>query len=351
MASRSPRTPIRLTMVEPVRGGIEEEDDALATMMGEIVRDIAADGILITQQEDRGVPVVLFADGACDEAEAALLAPSDGGEWQAIDGDPDAAMLTTSVSAGEGIITVRTVFRRLSDTSRARARIASARLQPLLQPFARLWWQRRRAQSRMRALTRAIDQADIGVVLVDARSEPTFANAAAQSLIDEGDGLRIRGAMLGGATLADTLRLQAAVEHVISAGARDAVAPVVALPRAGRRPLMAAVMAADDAGDEAAAAIVYLFDPEQDLCALIEPACRLYGLSPVETRLTCLLADGMSLADAATAIRVREMTARSYLKQVFLKTDTNRQAELVWLMLKSTVRTRAPAASRAATLV
>jgi DNA-binding CsgD family transcriptional regulator/PAS domain-containing protein len=355
MASRSPRTSIRLTPGEPVRGYVDEEDDPLATMMGEIIRDFAADGILITQQEDRGTPVVLFADGVCGEAEVALLSPTDGGEWQALDGEPDAAMLTTSLSTRHGTITVRTVFRRISKTSRARARAASTRLQPLLPPFARLWWQRRRAQARVRALTRAIDQADIGVVLVDGGGTPTFANAAAQALIDEGDGLRIRGAMLGGMTLSDTLRLQAAVEHVISAGSPDAAAPVVALPRESRRPLMAAVVAADGHVDDAPAAIVYLFDPEQDLCALIAPACQLYGLSPVETRLTCLLADGMSLGEAAGAMRVREMTARSYLKQVFLKTDTNRQAELVWLMLKSTVRTRAShapdARPRAATLV
>ncbi len=354
MASRSPRTSIRPSTADPFGAAIDEGDDPLRAMMGEILRDFAADGILITQQEDRGTPVVLFAGGVGDAAQAALADASGAGEWQPLHGDPDAAVMTTSVAASGGTITVRTLFRRIGDTTRARARVASARLQPLLQPFARAWWQRRRAQTRVRALTRAIDQTDIGVVLVDAGGAPTFANAAAQALIAEGDGLRMRGAMLGGTTLADTLRLHAAVEHVISAGGADAAAPVVALPRAARRPLMAAVMAADADADDAPAAIVYLFDPEQDLCALIEPACKLYGLSPVETKLTCHLADGMSLAEAAAAMRVREMTARSYLKQVFLKTDTNRQAELVWLMLKSTVRTRAaqpgPAPRRTATL-
>ncbi|NJR79523.1 helix-turn-helix transcriptional regulator [Sphingomonas corticis] len=336
----------------------EDDDDHLSVMMSEILRDFSADGILITQRGERGEAVVLFSDGACDAARDASLGEAGAGpEWLALAGEAGAAMLTTSVPASGGTITVRTVFRRFSETTRAQARVASARLQPLLQPFARAWWQRRRAQARVRALTRAIDRADIGVVLVDARGMPTFANAAARALIAQGDGLRMRGAMLGGATLADTLKLHAAVEHVISAEVPDAAAPVVALPRTARRPLMAAVVAAQAAGvaddADAPAAIVYLFDPEEDLAALIEPACKLYGLSPVETRLTCLLADGVSLAAAAAAMRVREMTARSYLKQIFLKTDTNRQAELVWLMLKSTVRTRGAGAAgaMAATLV
>ncbi|MGJ3626992.1 helix-turn-helix transcriptional regulator [Sphingomonas sp. MMS24-JH45] len=93
----------------------------------------------------------------------------------------------------------------------------------------------------------------------------------------------------------------------------------MALPRADRRPLMAAVGSGEGeaAGADAPAAMLYLFDPEQDLAAVIAPACKLYGLSPEECGSPCLLADGMSLADAAQAMHVREMTARSYLKQIF----------------------------------
>lgn len=94
---------------------------------------------------------------------------------------------------------------------------------------------------------------------------------------------------------------------------------------------------------EVSAAVIYVFDPSQNLHPLVEPVCAFYRLTAVEAKLACLLADGMSLADAAEAIAVRGQTARSYLKQIFLKTDTKRQAELVWLMLRSAVRT-APAA-------
>lgn len=350
----------------PPEADDDVDDDPLSAMIGEIVRDFHADGVLITHQHEAGTPVVLFSDGACDAAgdagEATLLNPAaePSSEWCAMAGAPEGAILTTRLPTRRGAIVVRTFFGRMGDTTRARARVASARLQPLLSPLARLWWQRRHARARVRDLTAAIDRTDVGVILVDAQGQPTFTNSAAATLLADGDGLRLAGAMLGGNALADTLRLQAAIEHVVRAGETAAEpAPVIALPRAHRRPLMVAVMAArrEEDGDAVGGAIdhagiLYVFDPEQDLCTLIEPACALYGLSPVEARLTCLLADGMSLAQAAGKMRVREMTARSYLKQIFLKTDTNRQAELVWLMLKSTVRTRTgPRAGIAATLI
>ena len=346
--SASPVTsPERRPSASPQSVG-DDDGDPLSLMMGEILREFAADGILITQQEEHGESLVLFSEGACEPENDAFHGDADAlSAWQVMPGDVSAAMLTTRMPASGGTITVRTVFRRVSDATKAQARVVSARLQPLLQPFARAWRQQHRIQARVRALTHAIDRTDIGVVLIDAAGVPAFVNAAARALIAAGDGLRMRGTMLVGATLADTLRLHAAVEHVVNAAGGDNPEPVVALPRANRRPLMAAVVAggADRSGRSATtgeepAAILYLFDPEEDLATLVEPACKLYGLSPVETRLTCLLADGRSLSDAAQAMRVREMTARSYLKQIFLKTATNRQAELVWLMLKSTIRTR-----------
>ena len=104
---------------------------------------------------------------------------------------------------------------------------------------------------------------------------------------------------------------------------------------------MAAVVPSDgvDVAGTECAAVLYVVDPDQDLKTLIEPICGFYRLSPKETRLACALARGRSLAEAAEELHLREQTARTYLKQIFLKTDTNRQVELVRLLLLSAVRT------------
>lgn len=324
-----------------------DDDDPLVAMMQAVAREFEADGVTMTLREGAGEPVVLFREGDCiglAPVGSPLMAWGGSSDWQVLDEEGETGQLTTRILAGGALLTVTTVFRRIGDGTLRRARAAAARLQPLLQPVARMWAQRRRAQVQVRALTAAVEKTGIGIILVNARGEPGFCNAAALALLAEGDGLRRSGALLGGNMLADTLRLQVAIEHVVHGAARDPApggdtAHVIALQRARRRPLMAAIVAADAIGDPEAGAVVYVFDPEQDLEALLAPACKLYGLSPVEARLTCLLADGHSLSDAAARMRVRDLTARSYLKQIFLKTDTNRQAELVWLMLKSSVRT------------
>jgi DNA-binding CsgD family transcriptional regulator len=58
-----------------------------------------------------------------------------------------------------------------------------------------------------------------------------------------------------------------------------------------------------------------------------------FGLSKAEARLALHLAAGASLASMAQAFDVKLTTVRSQLQQVFSKTGTSRQAELVALLL------------------
>ena len=58
-----------------------------------------------------------------------------------------------------------------------------------------------------------------------------------------------------------------------------------------------------------------------------------FGLTKAEARLALFLADGASLPSIAQAFDVKLTTIRSQLQQVFAKTGTSRQAELVALLL------------------
>ncbi len=60
---------------------------------------------------------------------------------------------------------------------------------------------------------------------------------------------------------------------------------------------------------------------------------RLYGLSPKESRLALLLADGRTLAEAAAILRLTIETTRNYSKRLFDKTGTRGQPDLVRLVL------------------
>ena len=58
-----------------------------------------------------------------------------------------------------------------------------------------------------------------------------------------------------------------------------------------------------------------------------------FGLSKAEARLALHLSAGASLASMAKAFDVKLSTIRSQLQQVFEKTGTSRQAQLVALLL------------------
>jgi DNA-binding CsgD family transcriptional regulator len=66
---------------------------------------------------------------------------------------------------------------------------------------------------------------------------------------------------------------------------------------------------------------------------------QLYGLTPAESRLALLLAAGNAPKEAAQQLQVGISTVRSQLKSIFAKTDTNRQSELVRLLLMSPAQT------------
>jgi DNA-binding CsgD family transcriptional regulator len=68
----------------------------------------------------------------------------------------------------------------------------------------------------------------------------------------------------------------------------------------------------------------------------------LFDLSPSEARLAVTLAAGTPLKIAAAANDIKFSTARAYLEQIFRKTGTNKQPQLVALLKSANViRSRA----------
>lgn len=210
------------------------------------------------------------------------------------------------------------------------------------------WAQEHVAQGKhMSGLVSALNYIDIGLCVVNAQREVIFSNHAAERLLGERDGLCLRGKLIGATEIAESMKLQVALSHVLEGGNKKGEAhkrvPIVALSRnQGRRPLMVALLPYEGeiTRPEDPAAVLCFYTAEMELGPLLSPICQLYGLSPVETRLVGQIASGATLGEAAVAMRIKEQTARSYLKQVFLKTDTRRQADLVRLMLSSLVHTR-----------
>jgi len=61
---------------------------------------------------------------------------------------------------------------------------------------------------------------------------------------------------------------------------------------------------------------------------------KIFGLTPSEAKLACIIARGAPPDIAARELKISRETARNQLKSVFAKTDTHRQSALVALLLQ-----------------
>jgi DNA-binding CsgD family transcriptional regulator len=213
----------------------------------------------------------------------------------------------------------------------------SQELKGWVEPILGLLWQAEYEHILRNGLTRAIDRLDFGIVLLDADVSPCFINARAQHLLNAGDGIRRAGHAIAATDFDDTIRLQTAVRHDAMSG--DGF-HVLLLRRTLTRPLVAVVASLgcqNDLWSEPATAL-YLLDPDQDSREMISALCRAHGLTATESTLAVHLVGGATVEDAASRMHIQTQTARAYLKQVFAKTGTHRQAELVAAILAGIIQ-------------
>jgi DNA-binding CsgD family transcriptional regulator len=124
----------------------------------------------------------------------------------------------------------------------------------------------------------------------------------------------------------------------IKKGKKDDDTGAIALERpSGDRPLSLVVTSLRTESHyfdkDRPAALIFLGDPETHPEFDEDRLSRLYGLTRAEARLAALLAQDLSLADAADELSVSQHTVRTHVKRIFSKTTTERQSGLIRLLL------------------
>ena len=214
----------------------------------------------------------------------------------------------------------------------------AARLRPFIAPYLRAWHRLRDTKRLGAGITEALDQSECGIVVLDGEGAAIFVNSVARGFVEQQDGIRINARSISPIALGDALRFQTTVNHILAEKRDRTLAfhkrspKIMLISRSnGRRPLVATIIPIDASGTDRhdAAAVVYFIAPEQDTSRFLEAVCRLQGLSRVETRLVASLVAGKTITEAAAGMRIKSDTARAYLKQIFLKTSTRRQSDLI----------------------
>jgi DNA-binding CsgD family transcriptional regulator len=185
-----------------------------------------------------------------------------------------------------------------------------------------------------------LDLIDFGLVLYGQDRTPVFVNAAARRILDAGDGMRLqkKGLVIGDREAKDQFEALIDAIYRSDQALSERSGGIVTIPRQSHaRPysLMVTPMQSRKTDLESVNAAVYLFDPSVRKTTAIEMFVSSYDLTRSEAELAHFLALGGTLEDVAERRGVSRNTAKTQLHSIFAKTETNRQSELVSLLLRS----------------
>ena len=184
----------------------------------------------------------------------------------------------------------------------------------------------------------ALNQIAMGVIVVDRSAQVILTNQSAAAMLSMQDGLLLSSqGICRASAVAETEKLHELVRQT-SANANAQDDPDVTRSIAISRPSMDrsfSVMAlpVDDGTSKRQAVALFVTDPERFPLPSKRAIADLFGLTMAEAGIVCSLTKGVRLEDAAATQGITVSTARTYLKQAFAKTNTNRQSEIVKLVL------------------
>ena len=200
-------------------------------------------------------------------------------------------------------------------------------------------WRLRQASDLATVMMGVVDRHSHPSILVDADGRVVHCNKTATALSVPSVGLCVEEGRITAATSVDRAALREAIRDVAEGAARDVRdrtrAVSLSVPGA-QRPTVVSIYAAGrvfqaETGGAAELVLVTARNPhvEHDIhtCSFVKQ----FGLSPAQARVSVMIVAGHSLVDTARRLHVSENTARSHLKQIFQKTNTHGQMELVHL--------------------
>jgi DNA-binding CsgD family transcriptional regulator len=185
-----------------------------------------------------------------------------------------------------------------------------------------------------------LDRSPLAIVLLDGQKRVVFANEHAAELHARGDGVAICGSGIGLLRAYDNTRLQSLIARAVD-GSQPPARSMRALRSSGKRPygFLVAPLSHPDRDRDCArgvcrpAVCIVIADPDGARTLPVERLQDAFDLTEAEGRLAARLAAGEGLRSAAQSLGITYGTARARLAEIFQKTETRRQGELINLLL------------------
>jgi DNA-binding CsgD family transcriptional regulator len=190
-------------------------------------------------------------------------------------------------------------------------------------------------------LVSALDLLTVGIALTDETGRIAHLNRAAQQFIDTGVAIRKDGDFIAARDTGSSAELNIAIGLAARGHAIDMPASGIAVPLRGvsGRDLAAWVLPLDGGQRKqwgapmSARVAIFLRELGDTTPFQGEIFVKRYAITPAECHVLMLLLQGLSVNDICAALDRRETTIKTHLSNLFAKTATTSQVDLVRLAL------------------
>ena len=212
------------------------------------------------------------------------------------------------------------------------------RILPHLRQFVRVRQALVDAKALGSSLAMLLENAQSGVVQLDRRGRIVAVNDHARDLLRGGDGLADSDGFLHASSEADDADLQVLLARALPRFDGHATSGSMVVRRSLPAPRLALHVIPTNEGHtdwrpRRVAAVVLVVDPASRASIDPDVVAAALGLTPAESRVAVLLAEGNTIRGIAIATGRSQDAVRWHLKHIFRKRGISRQVELVKLVL------------------
>ena len=193
------------------------------------------------------------------------------------------------------------------------------------------------AEALASSLAEMLQNTRVGVVQLDLRGRIVAANDRALDILRQGDGLSDEGGTLRASLRRDDDALRKLLARALPPYGRQGVGGTMTVQRMHLLPRL--VLHINPVGElytdmrpRRAAALVLIVDPASRTPVEPGSVAACLGLTPAESQVAVLLAQGQTVRDIAAATGRRATTVRWHLKHIFAKLGVSRQVEIVQMV-------------------